>query len=160
MGNSAFNQTGITEPLVVSKGGTGLTTIASGKYMIGAGTSTPTLKTAAEVLADVVVANSIDYVKQGAEFKDDLTINTNAIDWATGFYKEITLTANTTFTFSNLEKGKVIHLKMTGAYVPTFPSGCIIINGGTYTGAKQNNIYIECVNSTTPQFKISIQVEP
>jgi len=110
--------------------------------------------------APSIADNAVSYAKQGSEFKDDLTITGNAIDWATGWYKEITLTSNTTFTFTNLEKGKVIHLKMTGAYVPTFPSGCIIINGGTYTGAKQNNIYIECVNSTTPQFKIAIHTEP
>ena len=129
---SAFQQTGVATPLPVDKGGTGLTTLD----------------------------NLVDYTKQGTEFKGDLTITANAIDWATGFYKEITLSADTTYTFTNLEKGKVIHLKMTGAYVPTFPSGCIVINGGTYTGAKQNNIYIECVNSSTPQFKIAIQTEP
>jgi len=104
--------------------------------------------------------NSATYAKQGSEFKDDLAITANAIDWASGTYKAITLSANTTFTFTNIEKQKIIHLKITGAYTITWPTGCIIINGGTYTGAKQNNIYIECVATSTPEFKISILTEP
>lgn len=94
--------------------------------------------------------NSVSYVKQHSEFKGDLTITSNAIDWATGFYKAITLTANTTYTFTNLEKGKTICLKMTGSFTPTFPASVTIVNGGAYDGTKQNYILLSCIDSTTP----------
>lgn len=94
--------------------------------------------------------NLISYVKQGTEFKGDLTITSNAIDWSTGFYKAITLVANTTYTFTNLEKGKTIVLKMTGSFTPTFPASVVVLNSGTYTGASQNYILMTCVDSATP----------
>ena len=112
-----------------------------------------------EVFAHVA-NNAINYARFGTEFKGDLTNTSNAIDWATGMYAEITLTANTTFTFVNLEKGKSIIVRMTGAFVPTLPSSCIILNGGTYTGAKWNSIIMTCVNSVTPKVLISINTEP
>lgn len=95
-------------------------------------------------------ANYATYARQGTEFKGDLTITSNAIDWSTGFYKAITLAANTTFTFTNLEKGKTIVLKMTGSFTPTFPASVVVLNGGTYTGASQNYILLTCVDSATP----------
>lgn len=98
----------------------------------------------------------ISYAKQGAEFKGDLTITANAIDWATGFYKEITLTANTTYTFTNLEKGKTIVIRMTGAFVPTLPVSCELVNGGTYDGTKFNYLVMTCVNSSTPKVLLTI----
>ena len=104
--------------------------------------------------------NSVNYAKTASEFKGDLTITSNAIDWSTGMYAEITLSANQTYTFTNLEKGKTIIIRMTGAYVPTFPSACINISGGTYTGAKWNTIIMTCVNSSTPKVLLSINTEP
>ena len=112
-----------------------------------------------EVFAHVA-NNAINYARFAAEFKGDLTITSNAIDWATGMYAEITLTANTTFTFTNLEKGKTIILRLTGAFVPTLPSSCIVINGGTYTGAKWNSIILTCVNASTPKVLVAINTEP
>ena len=92
--------------------------------------------------------NSVSYVKQGSEFKGDLTITANAIDWTTGFYKSITLTANTTFTFTNLEKGKTILLKVTGSYTLTLPGTVTVVNGGTYDGTKQNFILLTCFDTS------------
>ena len=101
------------------------------------------------------------FADEPAEFKNTLTITGGtAIDWSTGFYAEITLSGNTTYTFTNIEQGKSILLEMTGSFVPTFPSGCTVVNGGTYTGAKKNDITIVCVNSSTPKFKIYINTEP
>ena len=100
--------------------------------------------------------NLISYVKQGTEFKGDLTITANAIDWSTGFYSEITLVANTTYTFTNLEKGKTIVIRMTGSFVPTLPASCELVNGGTYTGTKYNYLVMTCVNSATPKVLLSI----
>jgi len=103
-----------------------------------------------ETAGGTVPDNAATYAKQGTEFKGDLTITSNAIDWSTGFYKAITLAANTTYTFTNLEKGKTIILKMTGSYTPTFPAAVVIVNGGTYDGTKQNYIIMTCVDSATP----------
>ncbi len=106
--------------------------------------------------AATIADNAINYAKSGTEFKGDLTIASNAIDWASGVYAEITLTANQTYTFSNLEKGKTIIIRMTGAFVPTLPASCELVNGGTYNGAKYNYLVMTCVNSTTPKVLLSI----
>ena len=92
--------------------------------------------------------NSVNYAKTGTEFKGDLTITANAIDWSTGFYKAFTLSANTTFTFVNLEKGKTILLKITGSYTCTLPGSVTIVNGGTYDGTKQNFILLTCFDAS------------
>jgi hypothetical protein len=90
------------------------------------------------------------------EFINDLTIAGTDINWASGVYKEITLTANTTFTFSNLRKNKTIILRMTGSFVPTLPTYCELVNGGTYDGTKFNYILMCCVGTTIPKVMISI----
>jgi len=92
----------------------------------------------------------LNYRTQSTDFRGDLTILNNAINWSTGFYKAITLTANTTYTFNSLQKGKTIVLKMTGSFTPTFPASVVVLNGGTYTGASQNYILMTCVDSVTP----------
>lgn len=98
--------------------------------------------------ARIPTDNSVSYIKQGSEFKGDLTITSNTIDWATGFYKAITLTANTAFTFTNLEKGKTILLKVTGSYTLTLPGTVTVVNGGTYDGTKQNFILLTCFDTS------------
>lgn len=102
------------------------------------GTSTPTPD------------NSVSYVKLHPEFKTGLTIATSAIDWSTGFYQATTLTASTTYTFTNLEQGKTIVLKITGNYTLAFPATCKALTSTTYDGTKNNVIFITCVDSTTP----------
>jgi hypothetical protein len=110
--------------------------------------------TGAGALAD----NLISYAKQGTEFKGDLTITANAIDWSTGFYKAVTLSANTTYTFTNLEKGKTLVLRITGSYVLAFNAscGCELVNNGVYDGTKYNYILLTCVDSTTAKVLMSI----
>lgn len=82
------------------------------------------------------------------EFTSDLTVAGTDINWASGFYKEITLTANTTFTFSNLKKGKTIVLRLTGSFAVAFPSICELVNAGTYDGTKYNYIFLSCFSPT------------
>lgn len=98
----------------------------------------------------------LNYRTQSTDFRGDLTILNNAINWSTGMYKEITLTANTTYTFTSLQKGKTIVIRMTGAFVPTLPASCELVNGGVYAGAKFNYLVMTCVNSVTPKVLLSI----
>ena len=107
-----------------------------------------------------IASNAVTYAKSGTEFKGDLTITSNAIDWSTGMYKDITLAGNTTYTYSNLEKGKTIILKMTGSFTPTWPTGTTLINGGTYTGAKVNYIILTCLDTSAPLIIQSINTLP
>lgn len=104
----------------------------------------------------VPTATSVTYAKNATEFVGDLTVSSNAIDWSTGVYKEITLTANTTFTFTNLQKGKSIVIRMTGSFTPTLPASCELVNGGTYTGTKYNYLLMTCVDSSSPKVLLSI----
>lgn len=99
---------------------------------------------------------SVTYQKIGTEFKYDLQLSGSHIDWSTGFYCEVTLTANTTFTFANLQKGKTIIIRMTGAFTPTFPGSCELVNSGSYNGTKFNYLVLTCVNSVTPKVLMSI----
>lgn len=108
------------------------------------------------ISATAIPSDAINYAKQGAEFKGDLTITDNAIDWATGFYKDITLGGATTYTFTNLEKGKTIILRITGSYTLAFPASCELANGGTYDGTKYNYIILTCLNSATPKVLMTI----
>ena len=77
---------------------------------------------------------------------------TYAIDWNAGSVFVLTMTANTTFSFSNLPTGvnsKIINVLITGAFVPTFP-GIATLKPSTdvYTGAKLNQYTINCINGT------------
>ena len=100
----------------------------------------------------------LNYRTQSTDFKGDLTILNNAINWSTGFYKAITLTANTTYTFDSLQKGKTIVLRITGSYVLAFSAscGCELVNNGVYDGTKYNYVLLTCVNSTTAKVLMSI----
>ena len=77
---------------------------------------------------------------------------TYAIDWNAGSVFVLTMTANTTFSFSNLPTGvnsRIITVIITGAFVPTFP---LIATPkpatDVYNGAKLNEYTINCVNGT------------
>ena len=55
-GNASGTAANVTGTVVVANGGTGLTTITSGSYMIGNGTGNVTVKTPAQVLTDIGAA--------------------------------------------------------------------------------------------------------
>ena len=77
---------------------------------------------------------------------------TYAIDWNAGSVFVLTMTANTTFSFSNLPTGvnsKIITVILTGAFVPTFPAIATPKPAtDVYDGAKLNEYTINCVNGT------------
>jgi hypothetical protein len=76
----------------------------------------------------------------------------SAIDWSLGnhFYK--TMTANTTFTFSNLTQGQQIYFALQGAFTPTFPTGVDVAKVASYDGGYINTFRILCNDSSTPYF--------
>jgi len=90
----------------------------------------------------------ISYAKLGAEFTTtDAQGNVSAtatLDFASKQIFTATMTANTTFSFSNANIGMTKDLILTGAFDPTFPVGTKQI-AGTYNGAVSNFIQIVAV---------------
>ena len=77
---------------------------------------------------------------------------TYAIDWNAGSVFPLTMTANTTFSFTNLPTGvnsRIITVILTGEFVPTFPVIATLKPAtDVYDGAKLNEYTINCVNGT------------
>ena len=77
---------------------------------------------------------------------------TYAIDWNAGSVFVITMTANTTFSFTSLPTGvnsRIITVIITGAFIPTFPAIATLKPAtDVYAGAKLNEYTINCVNGT------------
>lgn len=99
-----------------------------------------------EIYADdfVVTAriadDAIEYSKLGAEFTRSEAITTDLNFSAAQVFTK-TMTAETTFTYSNVGVGMVKDFILTGAFTPTFPLGTKII-AGTYDGTVSNLIQI------------------
>ena len=87
----------------------------------------------------------IDYAKLGAEFTTSAAVTT-ALDFSTAQIFTKTMTADTTFTYSNVGVGMVKDFILTGAFVPTFPAGTKTV-AGTYDGSVSNLIQIIAVAS-------------
>tara|TARA_R110000803_G_scaffold188691_1_gene251156 strand:- start:440 stop:754 length:315 start_codon:yes stop_codon:yes gene_type:complete len=83
----------------------------------------------------------IKYGVLGTEFTTAAAVAAANIDFSAAAVFNKTLTADTTFTFSNDGIGMVKDLVLTGAFVPTFPVGTKITNGA-YDGAVSNFIQI------------------
>ena len=98
-------------------------------------------------LGALAVLATIGYDQVGSEFKNDLTITANDIDWATGWYKKITFVGDVSWTFSNVKKGKDIHIDCTGDHVLTIPIPAADISG-EYDGTKNNVIQVRCTDDT------------
>jgi len=77
---------------------------------------------------------------------------TYAIDWNAASVFVLTMTANTTFSFTNLPTGvnsRIITVIITGAFVPTFPAIATLKPAtDVYAGAKLNEYTINCINGT------------
>lgn len=92
--------------------------------------------------------DTVTLAKLESELKNIVAITT-AIDWTAGIEFTKTMTGNTTFTDSNLVKGKVVVLYLTGDYSPTFPTYYDIMKGSeTYDGTVSNTIIIHCIESS------------
>jgi len=92
---------------------------------------------------------SVSYAKIANDLKSSSVISASAIDWSAAGVFTKTLTANTTFTFSNLQLNKVITLVLSGNYTVTMPSGVKVISG-EYDGSTTNYIQLHCTNTSTP----------
>jgi hypothetical protein len=89
----------------------------------------------------LTIANDvIDYDKLGAEFTTTAAVTT-ALDFSAAQIFTKTMTADTTFTYSNVGIGMVKDFILTGDFTPTFPSGTKTI-AGTYDGTVSNLIQI------------------
>ena len=89
--------------------------------------------------------DSVDFDKLGAEFTTSSAVTT-ALDFSAAQVFTKTMTADTTFTYSNVGIGMVKDFILTGAFVPTFPAGTKTI-AGTYDGSVSNLIQIVAVAS-------------
>ena len=97
----------------------------------------------------VHLANDIvTYDKLGVEFTSTEALGsvstTATLDFATDQVFTATMTANTTFSFSNANIGMTKDLILTGSFDPTFPAGTKQI-AGTYDGSVSNFIQIVAV---------------
>ena len=88
----------------------------------------------------------IKYGVLGTEFTTAAAVAAANIDFSAAAVFNKTLTADTTFTFSNDGIGMVKDLVLTGSFVPTFPAGSKVTNG-TYDGTVANFIQIAVVAS-------------
>ncbi len=93
---------------------------------------------------------AIDYSKIDDDLKGFSTISSSDIDWSTAGIFTKTLTAATTFTFSNLQVNKVITIVLDGNYTITWPSYMDEnhLISGEYDGTVKNYIQVHCTNAT------------
>ena len=103
-----------------------------------------------EVAQLAVADGAIGYSKIAADLVSRQAIAADNIDWSTGGIYTKTLTANTTFTFSNVKLNKVITVIVSGAYTFSLPLAAAYIQG-TADPAKTNKIQIHCTNATSGQ---------
>ncbi len=99
--------------------------------------------------ARIPVDDSAGYTKIGNDLKTSSAIAASAIDWSASGVFTKTLTANTTFTFSNVQLNKVIALVLSGNFTLTMPSGVKVVSG-EYDGSTTNYIQLHCTDATTP----------
>lgn len=86
------------------------------------------------------------YSRLGTEFKTSASIAASDVDFSSAQIFTKTLTADTTFTFSNASIGMVKDLIITGSFTPTFPAGSKVV-AGTYNGAVSNLIQVVVAGS-------------
>ncbi len=88
----------------------------------------------------------ITYNKLGLEYTTATTIAASDIDFSTAQVFTKTLTADTTFTFSNTSVGMVKDIILTGDFTVAFPVG-VKIASGAYDGTVSNFIQVAVVGS-------------
>ena len=98
------------------------------------------------ITTDVIQDDSLTYAKLGTEFTTSAAVAALAVDFSSAQVFTKTITADSTFTFTNVGIGMVKDLILTGDFVPTFPSGSKIV-AGTYDGTVSNLIQIAVAGS-------------
>lgn len=93
-----------------------------------------------------IADDQITYDKLGAEFTTSAAVAALAVDFSSAQVFTKTITADSTFTFTNVGVGMVKDLILTGDFVPTFPAGSKIV-AGTYDGTVSNLIQIVVAGS-------------
>lgn len=105
-----------------------------------------------------VTANSIDFPQLDTRFNGVLTNSsaTGTVDLDFSAYNtfKLTLTGNTTLTFSGVYQGDVKNIVVSGNFTLTLPSGTLI-NGGTYDGTQSNFIQVVASESTVFHYSVS-----
>ena len=96
--------------------------------------------------ATVIAPGVITYDKLNSSLKNSGAVAASDVDWSAAAIFTKTISATTTFTFSNLQSNKVITLLLTGNFTVNLPAYCKRISG-TYNGAMSNYIQFHCVNS-------------
>ena len=81
----------------------------------------------------------------GDEFTTTAAVTTD-LDFSAAQVFTKTMTAHTTFTYSNVGIGMVKDFILTGEFVPTFPVGTKTV-AGTYDGSVSNLIQIVAIAS-------------
>ena len=99
-----------------------------------------------KLIGDLIADDQISYAKISNEFKTSAVIAASDIDFSAAQVFTKTLTANTTFTFSNDQVGMVKDIILTGDFTIAFPAGTKIANG-EYDGTVSNFIQIAVVGS-------------
>lgn len=101
-----------------------------------------------------IADDQITYAKLGTEFTTSAAVAALAMDFSSAQVFTKTITADSTFTFTNVGIGMVKDLILTGDFVPTFPIGTKIVVG-EYDGTVSNLIQIMVVGSADYWISIS-----
>jgi hypothetical protein len=126
------------------------TTIADIDYFVGY-QGGQNVQVPSSVVSGGLPDDSVTYAKLGTEFKNIQALSGDAIDWSQATIFTKTISSPTTFTFSNVETGKVIDLIVTGSSAITLPTSVKEISG-TYDGTVSNLIQIISTNGSTEQW--------
>ena len=119
----------------------GETTPVSGTFKIGVDSITQHLS----ILNDAGVVRDLEI----ASINTPMSYSGGTLDWSVGYgFDRITITANTTVTFSNLVNFKTASGEFTGNFTLTLPSYCVKLSG-TYDGTKINLIQFYCTNNVS-----------
>mgnify|MGYP000975430859 CR=1 FL=1 len=80
-----------------------------------------------------LISGALAGIYASKEYDNGSVTGTATINWANGNVQYITLTGNTTFTFTNPISGMRCILHVAGAFTPTFPSSVRWTAGTTPT---------------------------
>ena len=129
------------------------------RVMVSCDDETPTF------LEDAIIAGSgitIVVLDPGGDEQLEVSTELNRsvqvgddIDFQGDEIKFRTLTANTTFTFSNPQLGVMILLELTGVFTVTLPATVVEINGDYLPAIGKNYMFAFCNDAVTPEYLVS-----